>query len=164
MLGEPGSNFPCHAACSSARELERGPYHLGQLLVVVYFWNLCQLLPPVRCIEHLPPGYPPFIFLCWGFWGGITSAIFPCTAGWLLQKALDIWSQLWWWPRSNSRKGGSAPSSSQASGLHQGGLCSGEWTGLSSGKALQCLLFCPRTFSFSSHNSEIGHGHLAGLW
>ena len=56
-------------------ELKRGPYLLGQLLVVIYFWNLCQLLPPVR--------------------------------------------------------------------PHWGGLCSGECTGLSSGKALQCLLFHP---------------------
>ena len=46
-------------------------------------------------------------------------------------------------PRSNSRKGSSAPSSSWAPGPHWGGLCSGEWTGLSSSKALWYLLFCP---------------------
>ena len=41
-------------------------------------------------------------------------------------------------PRSNSRKGGSASSSS-----HCGGLCVGKWVVLPSSKALQCLLLCP---------------------
>ena len=55
--------------------------------------------------------------------------------------------------RSNSRKGSSAFSSSQVPGPHWGGFYAGEWTGLSSSEALQCLLFHPRTFSFGGHNS-----------
>ena len=46
----------------------------------------------------------PAIFLCWGFWGGITSTAFPCTAGWLLEKAVDIWSQFRWWPQAELQK------------------------------------------------------------
>ena len=46
-------------------------------------------------------------------------------------------------PRSNSMKGSLASSSSEVSRPHWGGLCMVEWTGLSSGKALQCLLLCP---------------------
>ena len=42
-------------------------------------------------------------------------------------------------PGLNSRKGGSPSSSS-----HQGGPCTGEWAGLSSCKALWCLLPCPQ--------------------
>ena len=77
-------------------ELKRDPYHLGQLPVVIYFWNLHQLLPPFRHIECLPlPGDPCFIFFCWGFWGGIDSTSFSCTAGQLLEEAVDIQCQLW---------------------------------------------------------------------
>ena len=98
-------------------ELERSPYHMGQLPVVIYFWNPHQLLPPFRHIECLPQlGDPPFVFFHWGFWGGITSTSFPQTAGWLLEKAINIQCQLWWWPRSHSRKSGSAPLSSKAPG------------------------------------------------
>ena len=124
-------------------ELERGPYHLGQLLVVIYFWNLYQLLPQVRHIEHLPPpGVSPFVFLCWGFWWGITSAIFPWAAAGSWRKWSTSGPNSGGRPRLNSRKGSLAPLSAQTPRPHQGGLCSGEWTGLSSGKTLWHLLFC----------------------
>ena len=100
VLVEPGGNSLCHVAHLSTRGAQRGPYLSGQFPVVVHFWNLCQLLPPVRHIESMSlPGYPSLIFLCWGFWAGIISAILPHTAGHLLGKAVHIWSQLWWQPQ-----------------------------------------------------------------
>ena len=46
--------------------------------------------------------------------------------------------------RSNTRKGSSASSSFKVSRPHWGGLCVGEWAGLSSSKALLCLLLHPQ--------------------
>ena len=49
-------------------------------------------------------------------------------------------------------------------GPNWGGLCSGEWTGLSSGKALQHLLFCPWDLLLQqSQLQDWVHGHPAGL-
>ena len=114
-------------------ELERGLYHPGQLPVVIYFWNLHQLLPQFSNIKHLPPpGDPPFIFFCWGFWEGMTSTSFPCAAGQPLEKVVDIQCQLWWQPQVELQKRQFSSFIFPGSWVPLGGLCSGEWTGLSS--------------------------------
>ena len=93
--GEPGSNSPCHVVCSFSGGAQKRPISFRPAP------GSCLLLglPPARHIEcPSPPCYPHFIFLCWGFQGGIAFAIFPWFAGQLLKEAVDLWSQLWWGP------------------------------------------------------------------
>ena len=79
------------------RELKRGPYLLGQLLGVLYIWNLLQLPPPTMHINHLsPPFHPLLIFIHRGFHRKMVSLIFPTLDSQLLKEAFHIGLQLWW--------------------------------------------------------------------
>ena len=94
-------------------ELKRGLYLPGQLPVVIHFWNLHQLLPPVRCIKHLSlPGYPPFVLLCWGSGEELLllSSLALLAGSWRKQSTSGPNSGSS--PRSNFRKGSSASLSS----------------------------------------------------
>ena len=119
---EVDSNSPHHvASLIYLGQLKRGPYLPGQLPVVIHFWNLCQLLPPVRqywvpvptrlLISHIPLlgvlRRNHFCFLplhCW-------LAPGECSGQHLVPTLVAAPGQI-------PEKCSSAPSSSQVPGTH----------------------------------------------